>query len=169
MPSQNGGAKLFGFELSLNSSIGQHWNIYSHYNFLYSMKDYKDLEGDAEVKIKDKNIVPDDAMHRFTLGATYMNDYLTADLAGFLVAGTPKTKSNSGWASIFTYKTPTYFILQPQITVNLGANIGLMFEGSYAFSEGLLDSPTYRFYYEKEGVPVNRYSLMLSLMYPFRK
>ncbi len=169
MPSQNGGAKLFGFELSLNSSIGQHWNIYSHYNFLYSMKDYKDLEGDAEVKIKDKNIVPDDAMHRFTLGATYMNDIVTTDLAFFLVAGTPETRSNSGWNSRKSYATPLYAILQPHISVNVGADIGLMLQGSYAFSEGMMDSPTYRYYYEKEGVPVSRYSVMFSLLYPFRK
>ncbi|GEM_PF-1958813 len=173
-PIQEDGAQIFGFELSLDTSIGNNWSLYSHYNFLYSKREYsiKNLSSDNTSRVITANIdnlVPDDAMHRIKLGATYMNDYLTADLAGFLVAGTPKTKSNSGWASRFTYKTPTYFILQPQITVNLGANIGLMFEGSYAFSEGLLDSPTYRFYYEKEGVPVNRYSLMLSLMYPFRK
>ena len=117
----------------------------------------------------DRKMVPDDAMHRIKLGATYMNDYLTADLAGFLVASTPETESNSGWLSRSTYQTPSYCILQPQVTVGLGANIGMMVGGSYAFSKGLLDSPTYRYYYEKEGVPVSRYSIMLSLMYPFRK
>ena len=134
------------------------------------MRDYDiQTQNDESQKSPFDNLVPDDAMHRVKLGATYMNDYVTADLAGFLVAGTPKPQSNSGWSSRIAYSTPAYFILQPQVTVNLGANIGMMVEGSYAFSKGLLDSPTYRFYYEKEGVPVNRYSLMLSLMYPFRK
>ena len=177
-PIQKGGAIISGFELSLDTSIGNNWSLYSHYNFLYSYRDYSintqssnntDTTSPQIISKTIGKIVPDDAMHRIKLGATYMNDYLTADMAGFLVTGTPQAKSNSGWSSRFTYKTPTYFILQPQISVNLGANIGFMLAGSYAFSEGLLDSPTYRFYYEKEGVPVSRYSLMLSLMYPFRK
>ena len=63
----------------------------------------------------------------------------------------------------------TYAILQPQITVALPANLGLMFQASYAFSEGMTKSPTYKYYYEKDQVPVSRYSLMLSLTYPFKK
>ncbi len=159
------GAHIYGFELSLDSSIGKNWNIYSHYNFLYSQKTYNT----EETSSGDKNRVPDDAMHRFKLGATYMNDILAADMALFLVGGTPNTASNSGWNTRKSYQTPLYAILQPQLSVGVGANIGLMLQGSYAFSEGMTKSPTYRYYYEKEGVPVSRYSVMFSLLYPFKK
>ncbi|MBQ9243160.1 MAG: TonB-dependent receptor [Proteobacteria bacterium] len=170
------GANIFGFELSLDTSIGPNWNLYTHYNFLYSYRTYSDIAdqntSDANAdssKIEVDQIVPDDAMHRFKLGATYMNDYLAADLAFFLVGGTPTTKSNSGWKSRNTYATPLYAIFQPQVTVGLPHNLGIMLQGSYAFSEGMTESPTYKFYYEKENIPVSRYSVMFSLMYPFKK
>lgn len=151
-PKQDGDAQIYGFELSLDSAIGQNWNIYTHYNFLY-------LTGD-------KDLNSGDAMHRFKLGATFMNDWVTADVAAFLVGGSQKI--TSAFEHRGRYAVPFYAILQPQVTAHVGANIGVMVQGSYAFSEGMLDSPTNRFYYEKEGIPVNRYSVMLSLIYPFR-
>lgn len=166
------GANIFGFELSLDTAIGQNWNLYAHYNFLYSYRTYKDIEeknNEKSEKLDVDQIVPDDAMHRFKLGATYMNDYLAADLAFFLVGGSPTTKSNSGWSNRKTYQTPLYAIFQPQVTVGLPHNLALMLQGSYAFSEGMTESPTYKFYYEKENIPVSRYSVMFSLMYPFKK
>lgn len=154
-PTQVDNAQIYGFELSFDSSVGQYWNIYSHYNFLY-------LTGDEALN-------SGDAMHRFKLGATFMNDWITADIAAFLVGGAEKTESAFDYESRKNgYKVPIYAILQPQITAHVGANIGLTVQGSYAFSEGMLDAPTYRFYYEKEGIPVNRYSVMFSLVYPFR-
>lgn len=182
-PTQNNKAQLYGFELSLNSSIGKHWNVYTHYNFLYSKIDSgnstqdssaaqngKTSENtDAKITAKKFDRIPDDAMHRFKLGATFTNDRVSADMAFFLVAGTPKTDSNFSYRrDKGGYATPTYAILQPQVTVNVGANIGLMLQGSYAFSEGMTHSPTHKFYYEKEGVPASRYSVMFSLMYPFK-
>lgn len=152
-PTQESDAKIYGFEFSLDSAIGKNWNLYTHYNFLY-------VTGD-------KNIDSGDAMHRLKLGATFMNDWLTADIAGFLVGGSGKTASAFEYRN--AYSVPVYAILQPQITANVGANIGLMLQGSYAFSEGMFDSPTYNFYYEKEGIPVSRYSVMFSLIYPFRR
>ena len=158
------GANIYGFELSFDTAIGKNWSLYTHYNFLYSDRTYN--VDDDNLKID--NRVADDAMHRFKIGATYMTDILTADLAFFLVGGTPTSVSSTAW-SRQTYQTPFYAIMQPQISVALPANIGLMLQGSYAFSEGMTKSPTYRYYYEKEGVPVSRYSVMLSLMYPFKK
>lgn len=176
IPTQhdNEGANIFGFELSVDAAINKNWTIYSHYNFLYSYRTYKELEettenSDKTHKIKTDSLVPDDAMHRFRLGTTYMNDYVTTDVAFFLVGGTPTTKSNTGWKSRLTYSTPIYAIFQPQVTVGLPYNLGIMLQGSYAFSEGMTESPTYKFYYEKENIPTSRYSFMFSLMYPFRK
>ena len=162
VPNQNSDAQLYGFELSLDTAIGKHWNLYTHYNFLYSMVDKSANSQDDRI--------PDDAMHRFKIGATFMNDWLTADMALFLVGGTPKTKSAFDYrnANDGGYAVPLYAILQPQITANVGANIGLMVQGSYTFSEGMTKAPTHNFYYEKEGVPVSRYSVLFSLMYPFR-
>ncbi len=158
MPKQaENGAQIYGFELSYNASFGKNWEFYTHYNFLYSLGKFNEGK---------KSLVPDDAMHRFKLGATYMNDNLTADLAMFLVGGTPETDSN--YASNEKYKTPFYAIFQPQITVALPLDIGLMLQGSYAFSENMTKSPTYRYYYEKQSVPVPRYSIMMSLQYPFK-
>ena len=151
-PRQESDAQIYGFELSLDSSIGQNWNIYTHYNFLYLDSDKKLNSGDA--------------MHRFKLGATFMNDWVTADVATFLVGGSQETDSAFDYRG--KYEVPFYAILQPQVTAHVGANIGLMLQGSYAFSEGMLDAPTNRFYYEKEGIPVSRYSVMFSLIYPFR-
>ncbi|MBS7380657.1 MAG: hypothetical protein KIG72_05255 [Bradymonadales bacterium] len=54
------------------------------------------------------------------------------------------------------------------MTVALLANLGFMLSGSYAFSEGMTKSPTYRYYYEREEIPVARNSVSLSLQYPFR-
>ena len=175
------GANIFGFELSFDANIGKNWSLYSHYNFLYSYRTYQDIEETAAAgetdnenthkkkSIKGDSLVPDDAMHRFKLGATFMNDYLAADLAFFLVGGTPNTKSNSGWKSRTTYSTPFYAIFQPQITVGLPYNLGIMLQGSYAFSEGMTESPTHKFYYEKENIPTSRYSFAFSVMYPFKK
>ncbi len=160
-PVQDGGAKLFGFEIGLDTAIGMNWNLYTHYNFLYSISDYK------EVNKSDR--IPDDAMHRFKVGATYRNDMFTADLAMFLVGGTPSTASDMAWDSRSEYATPFYAIFQPQFSVNVGANIGLSVQGSYAFSEGFASSPTHAYYYEKEGVPVSRYNVMFSAFYPFKK
>ncbi len=168
-PDQSDGANIGGFELSMDTTIGQNWNIYAHYNFLYGKIDHNG-DDDQTANAKDfNNNIQDDARHRIKLGATYTNDYLVADLALFMVADTPETKSNSNWKSRETYSTPFYAILQPEVTVGLPADIGLMVQGSYAFSEGFDRSPTYRFYYEKEGVPVSRYSIMFSLLYPFKK
>ena len=64
--------------------------------------------------------------------------------------------------------TAFYAIVQPQVTVALPANLGLMLSGSDAFSEGMTKSPTYRYYYEREEIPVARNSVSLSLQYPFR-
>ena len=168
---ENGeGANLFGFELSLDTSIGTNWDVYFHYNFLYSQRTY-DLDDEDVLKRSGFDIDrmnADDAMHRFKLGATFRNDSLIADLAFFLVAGTPTTVSATAW-SRETYSTPVYAIMQPHVTVALPANLGLMLQGSYAFSEGMTESPTYRYYYEKEGVPVSRYSVLFSLLYPFKR
>ena len=167
-PDQSDGANIGGFELSLDTTIGQNWNIYAHYNFLYGKIDRNGDDNGAEAADINNNI-QDDARHRIKLGATYTNDYLVADLALFMVADTPETKSNSNWNSRQTYSTPFYAILQPEITIGLPADLGLMLQGSYAFSEGFDRSPTAQFYYEKEGVPVSRYSVMFSLLYPFKK
>lgn len=168
-PDQSDGADIGGFELSLDTTIGQNWNIYAHYNFLYSQIDRNDDKEQTAAENYIDDDIQDDARHRIKLGASFSNDHLIADLALFMVADTPETKSNSNWSSRKTYSTPFYAILQPEITVGLPANIGLMLQGSYAFSEGFDRSPTYRFYYEKEGVPVSRYSVMFSVLYPFKK
>jgi len=160
-PVQGAKAQIYGFEIGLDSAIGQHWNLYSHYNFLYSKLDSEEDSGSDRI--------PNDAMHRFKVGATFRNDMFTADLAMFLVGGTPETTSDMGWKSRKEYSTPFYAIFQPQFSVNVGANIGLSLQGSYAFSEGFDSSPTHSYYYEKEGVPVSRYNIMFSAFYPFKK
>ena len=157
------GANILGFELGFDTAIGTNWDIYAHYNFLYSMRTYK-----TDDDIGDSDLVPDDAMHRLKIGATYRNDFLTADLAAFLVGGTPRTASQTGWGSRDTYKTPVYAILQPHVAVNVGADIGLSVGGSFAFSEGFESAPTHKYYYEKEGTPVNRYSVMFTAFYPYK-
>ena len=164
---EDGGADIFGFEVSLDATLPKNWSIYSHYNFLYSMRNYDYSTASSLVSSSvEKDRVPDDAMHRVKLGATYSDDRVSADFAWFLVGGTPKTESNDPTKD--SYQTPFYAIFQPQISVGLGANIGATLQGSYAFSEGMTKSPTYRYYYEKQGVPVSRYSVMLGLTYPFR-
>lgn len=167
-PKQEGSkATIGGFELSFDYEINPQWTIYSNYNFLYSYRDYDlNLKTDASSSKIDEHLVPDDAMHRAKLGSTYATDSFVADLAFFLVGGSPKSESiqqRNYW------QTPFYAIVQPQVTVALPANLGLMLSGSYAFSEGMTKSPTYRYYYEREGIPVARYSVSLSLQYPFRK
>ena len=159
-PKQDSDAYLAGFEISLDAMLKNEWKLYTHYNFLFSQ-----FKHDADSSTKDEHI-PDDAMHRIKLGATYTGQFLTADLAMFIVAGTPKTQSAFEWKGK-TSVSP-YAILQPQITFSLPANIGLTFQASYAFSDYSIESPAYRYYYEKEGVPVNRYSLLLALQYPYR-
>ena len=156
---QDSDAYLGGFEISLDTSIGESWNLYSHYNFLYSR-----FKHDANSSSKD-NQIPDDAMHRIKLGATYSNHLLTADLAMFIVAGSPKTQSAFDWKD--KNQISAYAILQPQLTLSLPADIALTFQASYAFSDYSVESPAYRYYYEKEGVPVNRYTLLLALQYPY--
>ncbi|MBQ1267431.1 MAG: TonB-dependent receptor [Proteobacteria bacterium] len=163
------GANIYGFELSLDTAIGKNWKLYTNYNFLYSYRTYANIDSDDDKGIQTDHLVPNDAMHRFKIGATYMNDYLATDFAFFLVGGTPKTQSDSGWKSRPTYATPLYAIFQPQLTVGLPYNLGVMLQGSYAFSEGMTESPTYKFYYEKENIPVSRYTFMFSIMYPFKK
>ena len=163
-PEQQGGAQIYGFELSADAIIGNNWKIYSHYNFLYSHRDFNTNISVVTTSTGD-NIVPDDAMHRFKLGATYTDDRVNADLALFLVGGSPNSFDSRTQS---TWQTPFYAILQPEITIALPANLGLGLQGSYAFSKGMTKSPTYRYYYEKQGVPVSRYSFMLSLNYPFR-
>jgi hypothetical protein len=177
-------ANIAGFDLGLDAAIGEHWSLYTHYSFTYGTYSYidkvihidkatkKETASYWQTKLHSK-------MHTAKLGATYLNDYLTADLAFCLVGGTSPRKSYFSWNNKIKdddgntynkhYNNPFYAVFQPQISVKLPANLGLMVQGSYAFSEGMTESPTYRYYYEKEGVPVNRYSVMFSLLYPFRK
>ena len=163
-PNQDYNANLYGFEASVDSTIKQ-WNLYAHYNFLYSTLDKTDKDTTAD-SIADSRIT-EDAMHRFRIGASYVNDKLSADLAMFVVAGTPKTRSAFPWQNE-KYATPAYALFQPQITFALPANLGFMLSGSIALSENMTTSPTWRYYYEKEGVPVDRYTFTMALQYPFR-
>lgn len=161
---ESSSAMIGGFELSLDWNITDQWKLYSSYNFLYSSRAFEvNLTGEqSEI---DNNLVPDDAMHRFKLGASYVSDAFVADVGWFMVGGSPNSASYMRRPS---WKTPFYAICQPQVTVALPANFGLMISGSYAFSKGMTKSPLYRYYYEKEGVPVPRYSVSLALQYPFR-
>lgn len=154
---QNMDAIITGFELSLDSALTENWHLYGHFNLLFSMPWGEEKEGKE---------IPDDAHYRLALGASYMNRYLTADLAMFMIMGTDKTKSAFSWRD--PYAVPFYAILQPQVTVALPANLGLMFQASFAFSEGMDKSPTWKYYYEKEGIPVDRYTGMISLVYPYQ-
>lgn len=149
-PVQDSDANIFGFEVSTNAKLSSNWDIYAHYNFLYSKRIYDD---------NTKENIVDDAMHRLKVGFSYSNEYLTSDLAAFLVSESPEIDSVS---------TPLYAIIQPAVTVRLPANLGLTLQGSMAFSENMLSSPTYRYYYEADRIPVSRYSFMFSLLYPFR-
>ncbi|MCL2325109.1 MAG: TonB-dependent receptor [Proteobacteria bacterium] len=161
-PVQDSGARILGFEISANANIAKNWNLYTHYNFLHSQRIYENSSDDQDTNIRD------DAMHRFRLGATYTSDAFIADLAFFLVSQSPKVKTARP-GSDDGYSTPLYAILQPHVTVALPANIGFLVQGSLAFSEKMTASPTYRYYYETEGVPVGRYSVMFSLLYPFKR
>ncbi len=156
-PLQDSDANILGFELSTNVKLSNNWDIYAHYNFLYSKRIYDNNK---------KENITDDAMHRLKLGFSYTNDYITTDLAAFLVSPSPETESSKNEGE--NYTTPVYAIIQPAVTVALPANLGFMVQGSMAFSENMLSSPTYRYYYETEGIPVSRYSFMFSLLYPFR-
>lgn len=162
----NSEATIGGFELSFDYAINPQWNVYAFYDFLYSHRDY-DLSsgGENASETIDRHLVPYDAKHRAKFGASYMTDAIRADLAFFLVGGYPESESEDRRKS---WKTPFYAIAQPQITIALPANLGLMLSGSYAFSEGMTKSPTYRYYYEREGIPVSRYSISASLQYPFK-
>ena len=164
-PSQDYNANLYGFEISIDAAIKQ-WNLYAHYNFLYSTLDRTDKDTIADTEADSR--ITEDAMHRIKFGASYANDYFTSDLAMFVVAGTPKTKSAFPWRNE-KYATPAYALFQPQITFALPANFGFMLSGSIALSENMTQSPTWRYYYEKEGVPVDRYTFTISLQYPFHK
>ncbi len=164
-PTQNSGANIFGFELSADARLNTVWNIYGHYNFLYSMRTYEKSAINKDVKR-----IKDDAMHRFKLGATYTSEHLTADLALFLVSASPNIKSAETSISDTKFGEPSlYAIVQPHITVRLPANLGLLLQGSYAFSKGMSTTPSYRYYYETRGVPVSRYSALFSLTYPYQK
>ena len=162
-PNQDNDANLYGFEFSIDSTL-DHWNLYAHYNFLYSTLDKtQDAASDTSADSR----ITEDAMHRIRLGASYVNDTFTADLALFVVAGTPKTNSAFTWKTD-KYATPAYAVLQPQMTFALPANFGFMLSGSIAFSENMLESPTWHYYYEKEGVPVDRYTFTMALQYPYK-
>ena len=161
---ESSSATIGGFELSWDWNINDLWAVYASYNFLYSYRDFDVKLADAAAEMGD-HFVPDDAMHRAKFGATYATDALVADLAWFLVGGSPKSAS---YMKRPYWQTPFYAIFQPQVTVALPMDFGLMVSGSYAFSKGMTKSPTYRYYYEKEGVPVPRYSVAISLQYPFR-
>ena len=169
-PHNDSDANIYGSELNITANINNSWQLYGYYNFLYSQRKEHDINPSV---ITDKRF-KDDSMHRLKLGFTYTNEFLCADLATFLVAGTPDTVSEYNryrdkdfWRS--SYHIPLYFIIQPSISVKLPANFGIAIHGSYAFSEDMAQSPSYRFYYEKEGLPVNRYSFLFSLMYPYQK
>ena len=162
---ESSSATIGGFELSFDWAINNFWTLYSSYNFLYSSRDYEVTLADQLEDTVNNHFVPDDAMHRAKLGATYVTDSLVADLAWFMVGGSPKSVS---YMKRPYWQTPFYAIFQPQVTIALPSNFGLSIGGSYAFSKGMTKSPTYRYYYEKEGVPVPRYSVSLSLQYPFR-
>ena len=167
IPAQDSNANLFGFEVSSDYTINRNWNIYAHYNFLYSKRSFHTDDIDINNDYYNYNDIPDDARHRIRLGASYFDENVTADLAMFGVFGTPKTKSSFNWRK--DYATPAYAIIQPQVTIALPANLGLMLSGSFALSEGMSSAPTWHYYYEKEGVPVDRYTLSLMLKYPYRK
>lgn len=175
---ENESADIAGFNLGLDTAIGEYWNLYAHYSFMFNTYSYIERMTEDDITMSEDNMTWYEQptlhhkMHTAKLGATYINDYLTADLAFFLVGGTAPRLSYFAWKrkqEDRTYNNPFYAVFQPQISVKLPANLGLMVQGSYAFSEGMTESPTYRYYYEKEGVPVNRYSVMFSLLYPFRK
>ncbi len=162
---ESSSATIGGFELSFDMMLTPQWALYTHYNFLYSKRDFElSLTGTDADHDANSGFVPDDAMHRLKFGATYTTDALVADLAWFMVGGSPKSAS---YKNRHSWQTPFYAIFQPQITVALPANLGLMISGSYAFSEGMTKSPSYRYYYEKEGIPVPRYSVGIALQYPF--
>ncbi len=169
---QNTDAWITGFEFSLNAKLNTNWDIYTHYNFLYSKMSNTENGGGF-----DENIV-DDARHRFKLGFSYVDEHVSADLATFLVSSSPATDSvfvdaKNQLSSVHEngnkYSNPFYAILQPAVTVGLPANLGFSVQGSMVLSENMLSSPTYRYYYETEAVPVSRYSVMFSLVYPFRE
>lgn len=163
VPNQNSGANIFGFEFSVDAKISNNWSLYGHYNFLYSMRTYKKGETGVDKKIKD------DAMHRGRLGASYLNEHLSADMALFLVSGSPKINELDLRTKQSKSGEPTFYaILQPHITVRLPADFGLLLQASYAFSNGMTQSPSYRYYYESRGIPVSRYSALVSLVYPFK-
>ena len=150
----------------MDAQINSQFSLYAGYSFLYSKRDFEvQLSGDENGKSKIDKFVPYDAMHRAKLGMTYLTDSLSMDLAWFLVGGSPKSAS---YMKRPYWQTPFYAIFQPQVTIALPYRLGLMLRGSYTFSEGMTKSPTYQYYYEKEGVPVPRYSVAISLQYPFR-
>ena len=167
IPAQDSNANLLGFELSTDVSINRNWNIYGHYNYLYTKRTFHKDDIDINNDYYKYNNIPDDARHRIKLGASYFDEKITADLALFGVFDTPKTISSFTWRE--DYHTPPYAIIQPQLTIALPANLGLMLSGSIALSEGMTSAPTWHYYYEKEGVPVDRYTISLMLKYPYRK
>ena len=180
-PQQYSGANIFGFEFSANAKLSDAWNLYAHYNFVYSRRVFDDSvivnlpdeKEETTVDYSNYDLVPGDAPHRFTIGAIYTNDFINADLSMMLVSGTDEInlafeKDKISYTSHFD-AVPIYAVLQPHVSVRLPANFGLMVQGGFVFSEGILDSPSRRYYYEKAGVPVNRYSGMVSVFYPFNK
>ena len=182
---QSGSNYIVGAEFLIDADIAQAWHLAASYNFLYSrLKEFstwnKILATPDETNPYPPNsfinswlrfrynAIPEDTRHQIKLSATYTNDMIRSGVAFFILAGTPTTNSQYTWRSA-PYAISAYAILQPHISIALPANLGLMAQGSYAFSRGMTESPTYRYYYEREGVPVNRYSVMLSLLYPFKK
>lgn len=163
-PTQNSGANLFGFELSVDAKIASAWTIYSHYNFLYSMRTYE-----KGAKDTDEKRIKDDAMHRFRLGASYVSEHVTADLAFFLVSASPNIALEERLSATKSGEPSLYAILQPHVTIRLPANFGLLVQGSFAFSKGMTQTPSYRYYYESRGIPVSRYSAFFALTYPYQR
>ncbi len=161
---------IIGAELILNATIAQAWHLDASYSVMHTeLETFTCTSPTTGILTKYQYpAIPDDASHQVKLSASYTNDSIRAGLALFVLAGAPETVSGYVWRKD-PFAIPAYAVLQPQVSVALPANLGVMVQGSYAFSEGMTDSPTYRYYYEREGVPVSRYSVMLSLLYPFKK
>ena len=168
---QSNGGYIAGGTLGLDASIANAWQLAASYHFLYSKLDSFEVENVSD-SVKTLHYTyssfPEDTRHQIKLSTSYTNDYVRTGVAMFILVDAPKTLSGFSWKNDI-YSIPTYAVLQPHVSVSLPANLGVMLQGSYAFSENMLDSPTYRYYYEREGVPVSRYSVMLSLLYPFAK
>lgn len=167
---QSDAGYIIGAELMLNAIFAQAWHLDASYSIMHSELDTFTFTSPTTHILTRYQYpsIPEDTSHQIKLSASYTNDSIKAGLALFVLAGAPETVSGYVWRKD-PFAIPAYAVLQPHISVALPVNLGMMVQGSYAFSEGMTDSPTYRYYYEREGVPVSRYSVMLSLLYPFRK